>query len=265
QEAIAGAVRLALQAPQERQRAAEALRAVEHDALLGPRELFPRHVERDARAFRQLAQAPAEVAPPRARPGIDRALSQRLPVVGHDQRLVELQDVAEAFALRAHAVGRVEREQNRLGARNLAAIGRTDPARGRGREPPAARQEEPALAAPEGEPGRLLETARALARPAEAVGDHEQLLGAVGRPRQRSELDRARLAPHAQEAVGLQALDHGLPGQAAGHGDGRQHGDVLALGPLALGLARQGAGRVGHYWQAAVGTDRYADAGEEEP
>src|SRR5262249_60760684 len=113
------------------------------------------------------------------------------PGVGPAHAFADPREAAEAFPRGAHAIGRVEREQNRLGARKLAAVARTDPALGPGREPPAARQEKPALAAPEGEPGRLLETARALARPAEAVGDHEQLLGARGRPRPTSQLDRA--------------------------------------------------------------------------
>ena len=77
-------------------------------------QITPGHVEAQAEALRDLLQLGEVGAVVRLGPRLDGALRQRLRLVGHDQRGVEFDDVAEAVARRAGAERVVEREQARL-------------------------------------------------------------------------------------------------------------------------------------------------------
>ena len=127
EEADVGLVLLARQLFQVRDRAFEPLAPERAPVEERPprffRELAPRRGPRDSSRARALAQPlpPARVA--RLGPRIERAFLERARDVGHDQRGVELEQIAEAAARGARAVRAVEREQG--GARPRE--GRTAP------------------------------------------------------------------------------------------------------------------------------------------
>ncbi len=90
--------------------------AVQHRGLGPGRQLAPRRVHADLEVLGERLEQPLEVLAGRrpGRPRRDRALAQRLLVVGHDQLGVDLEAGAEAGALGAGAERRVERERARL-------------------------------------------------------------------------------------------------------------------------------------------------------
>ena len=87
--------------------------AIDDEPLLVLGEIHPRHIEPDpaARGALQLGELRTVV---RLAPGLDGVLLNRLRRVGHDQRHVQLDDVAEPMAERTGAERIVEREQPRL-------------------------------------------------------------------------------------------------------------------------------------------------------
>ena len=87
-----------------------ALHAVEQDVLLGLGQLPPRLVEVDAVGLGDGVEHALEVLGAGRAPGRDGALVDRQVGVGHDQLGVDLEGGAEAVAVLAGAVGRVEGE-----------------------------------------------------------------------------------------------------------------------------------------------------------
>ena len=114
-----------LEALQERQQAEEsATGAVEEEMPGLVAQIPPPQVERDPLRPGGLTQDAATALVARLGPGIERTLREALPGIGHDERLVVLEDCSEAVAARARASGMVERKQDRREAgRRRAAIG----------------------------------------------------------------------------------------------------------------------------------------------
>ena len=89
-------------------------RALDHPVALRLGELLPGGVARDAGLAGVLEQVVLDLGPGRRLDRLDRAVAQRLAVVGNDEAEVDADHPAEAAAGLARAVGRVEREQRRL-------------------------------------------------------------------------------------------------------------------------------------------------------
>ena len=106
---------LALEPAEEPAHALEVVAvAVHHERDFFRRQVAPRHVEAEALGLGGALQLGEMRAVVRLGPRLDRALVDRLLLIGHHQVLIELDDVAEAVAGRAGAERVVEREQARL-------------------------------------------------------------------------------------------------------------------------------------------------------
>ena len=231
-EAVARLVRLLLQAFQERDRAAEALAALEQELPMGGGELAPRRVERHAALTRQLLEPRPEDRAPRARPGIDRPLAQGERRVGHDEVGRECEHVAEPAAGRAYAERAVEREQRGLGPHRrrsaIRALPALAPLLG---DPLAPLEREPSLATAKRLLARLGEPRRFRRLPAEAVHHDRHLARPASQPRRRIERHDLALQQQAREAGVREVARLLLPAHALREGDRRQHQHRIALGP----------------------------------
>jgi len=98
--------------------------AVDNPRSVGLFELFPRHVGGHARLRAVTNQVVLALDVAVGLPGFDRAVGQRLVLVGDDQPVVDAHDPAEAAALLAGAHGRIEGEGIRYrGAVVAVAVG----------------------------------------------------------------------------------------------------------------------------------------------
>ena len=111
--------------------------ALEHPVALRVAQVAPRHVERDAAlASPYLTRSSWHSLIALGLPGLDRAVAERLRLVGHDQAVVDADHAPEAAAGLAGAERRVEREQARCGIRvvdvavGAVQVGREAPHRG---------------------------------------------------------------------------------------------------------------------------------------
>ena len=200
---------------------AEVGRAPDHPFALLGRELVPRRVARNARAFGMAHQVVLALLPRRGLNGLDGAGAQGEAIVRNHQPPVHPDHAAKAAAVLARAHGGVEGKQRRYRLRIAAAAfgavqagGKRPPLRlaprafigqGIGRELPAA--------ALEGDFNRLHHAGALGAGHAHAVGHHfKKLLPALH-----------ALGLHAREAAGRQPLPHfvfrGVGGQRHGKGD----------------------------------------------
>src|SRR4051812_4265567 len=162
-------------------------------------ELVPRGVHRDPLALRELGERAALVVVARLGPRIDGAVAQRAGRVGNDQRLVVLENRAEAVALRARAAGIVEREK--LGSRRrrnrpvvgaVEALGEAQLVHGEAveRRNDVVGEQDHAVAFTLGERGSdgIAQPAAAFCRNRQPIDYHQQLFGAGDVALRRSDL-----------------------------------------------------------------------------
>ena len=107
-------VLLALEPAEEPLHALVVAAAFDHELPLGVRQVAPRHVETQGRRLGGALELRETASIVRLGPRLDRAGVDRLGRIGHDERQIELDDVAEPVARRARAERVVEREQPRL-------------------------------------------------------------------------------------------------------------------------------------------------------
>src|SRR4030095_7749999 len=88
--------------------------ALVHESALLRVELVPRPRRIEARALGRLQQLALVPLARGMRPRLPPAAAEAERAVGHDERLVVLEDVTEALALAAGAERMVEREEQRL-------------------------------------------------------------------------------------------------------------------------------------------------------
>ena len=221
-----------------------AVALVDEGALgLAERVPRPRHVDAGAPGgFQQLALVPPAR---RVRPRLHGAAGERPRAIGHHQRLVVLEDVAEALALGAGAERMVEREQERL--RPLQRGPAAAAAERLGEHPPAGVEQldrDMAAALAQRTLHRLHEAlALAGVEPVEHDGD-----GAVpGVRRRRGEIAGTAVDEHAREAAPREArpqLGWRQPGRHRQRKrDERAGAGVLAQQRVGDGLRRVRGGR----------------------
>src|SRR5204862_5779395 len=128
EKARAGLVGFLAQALEEGEHAAKPRRAVEKDLLVLLGERAEGAVHRDSVLLGDRLQLGHEVGAPGVRPGIERALEERLAGIGDHPAQREGQDVSEASALGAGAVGAIEGEELRERLQELAPAALAGPA-----------------------------------------------------------------------------------------------------------------------------------------
>src|SRR6185369_8276016 len=103
---------------------------VKDPAPRGLVQVAPRHVERDAALLRVLGKIVLTFAEALGLPRLDRAVAERLGLIGDDEAVVDADHAAEAAAGRAGAERRIEREQRGRGLLILdVAVGTMQPRR----------------------------------------------------------------------------------------------------------------------------------------
>ncbi len=108
-------VLLALEPPEESADALVLVCAIDDEANLVLREIFPRDIEPDLRLAGRALQLRKLRAVMGLAPRLDGALLDRFRAIRHDEVHVQLDDVAEPVTGGARAERVVEREQPRLG------------------------------------------------------------------------------------------------------------------------------------------------------
>ena len=209
-------VALLLEALQEREDAdVAALASVEQLPPVGRLELVPRLLRVGAEAPGEVQQDAAARLVARLGPRVDRAGGEAARGVGDDERLVVLEDRAEAVAPAAGAARVVEGEESGCdhGSRRVTGAAGGEPSES---EPVPSRREwgmehdRDPLALLKGGRDRFGEASGGRRLRHQAVDDDEQLAGGgeVEAGRQLVEMVRSAVRQHPDEAQGAEVLDH---------------------------------------------------------
>ena len=216
-----------------------------------------------ARGLQQLALIPLAGG---MRPGLDGALRQALAPIGHDERFVVSQDIAEALALGAGAERVVEREEERL--RPLECLPAAAAAEVLGedaRGPIEHLDVDLPSALPQRRLDRLGDPCAVRGLEHDAVQDHRDrpVLGEV-RGRRRCQVVERAVHAHAREAAPVQARPQLRRRQRPGHREPER--DVSArAGMLAEERADDRLGRVRGRGRTARGAVDAPDLRVEQP
>ena len=245
--------------------AAAARRAVQHEVALFLRQLAERHRrvdrERPAEPLDQIRDEPLVAGPRR-----DRALLERLRLVGDDARRIEVVDRAESLTIRTGAVGRVEREGARRHLRNADAARRAGhPAR----EQPVAAVErvddDDVVGELEGEIDRLAEAALDAGLDDESIDeDVDRVIAAAVERDLVVERDALAVDARPREAARAECRELALELALAPADHRREHVDAL-VGRIEHHHVHDALERLRRDRAIAVRAVRHADVREEQP